>query len=109
MNAAGDWTDACALSELSAEQCRVVEIEGIEVGLVLRAGQPVALLNHCPHFGGPLAHGAVARDEIVCPWHRFRFHLADGRSVTNPKMQATWLPARVANSRVEVDLSAIAP
>lgn len=35
----------------------------------------------CPHQGGPLCNGFVEKSgELVCPWHRFRFNLADGTS-----------------------------
>jgi 3-phenylpropionate/trans-cinnamate dioxygenase ferredoxin subunit len=106
----GTLLDACALDELSTEGCLLVDLEGLEVGLVLHAGQPVAIVNRCPHFGGPLAQGpiSVARGEIICPWHRFRFGLASGKSVTNPAMVAPLLPTVVRGDRVLVDVGALA-
>jgi 3-phenylpropionate/trans-cinnamate dioxygenase ferredoxin subunit len=70
----------------------------------------VAVLNDCPHFGGPLAQGAVsvARGEIICPWHRFRFDLSTGQSVTNPAMVAPLLATEVRGDRVWVDVTALA-
>lgn len=99
--------DVCALVDLSAEQTRLVAIAGRQVGLVLYQGRPVAILNACPHYGGPLAQGPIsqARGEITCPWHRFRFDLATGRSVTNPAMVAPLLPTVVRDGRVLVDVS----
>ncbi|HLH22822.1 MAG TPA: Rieske 2Fe-2S domain-containing protein [Chloroflexota bacterium] len=101
------WVEACRLDALSSERCTLVTLDGLEVGLLLHAGQPVAVVNNCPHFGGPLAQGPVstARGEIICPWHRFRFDLATGRSVTNPAMAAPLLRTDVRDGTVWVDLS----
>ena len=100
---------ACALRQLSAEQCTLVPLAGRIVGLVLHDGRPVAIVNDCPHFGGPLAQGPIntARGEIICPWHKFRFALATGQSVTNPAMMAPLLPTEVRGETVWVDVSAL--
>jgi 3-phenylpropionate/trans-cinnamate dioxygenase ferredoxin subunit len=101
--------EACPLDELSAERCKLVGLAGRQVGLVLYAGRPVALVNDCPHFGGPLAQGPISttRGEIICPWHKFRFDLATGQSVTNPAMVAPLLPTEVRGDTVWVDVGAL--
>lgn len=102
--------EACSLDQLSTEQCVLVRLAGRQVGLVLHGGRPVAVVNDCPHFGGPLAQGAIsaARGEIICPWHRFRFDLGTGQSVTNPALVAPLLPTEVRGDKVWVDVSALA-
>ena len=103
------FVEACSLDELATDHCLLLRLAGRPVGLVLHEERPVAVLNDCPHFGGPLAQGAVsvARGEIICPWHRFRFELGSGRSVTNPAMVAVMLPTEVRGDRVWVDVSAL--
>jgi 3-phenylpropionate/trans-cinnamate dioxygenase ferredoxin subunit len=105
----GALVEACALDQLSAEQTFLVMLAGRRVGLLLHRGQPVAVLDRCPHFSGPLAQGPIstARGEIICPWHRFRFDLTTGQSVTNPAMVATVLPTEVRGDRVWVNVSAL--
>ena len=44
----------------------------------------------CPHLGGPLDGGAVARATVTCPWHGRRYSLQSGRCV----------PARGAGPRL---------
>ena len=41
----------------------------------------VAVQSFCPHLDGPLFQGTRAGDddEIVCPWHRWRFALRTGK------------------------------
>ena len=39
-----------------------------------RAGRVFAVDGVCPHKGGPLADGMLgANDQVVCPYHQFRF------------------------------------
>ena len=33
----------------------------------------------CPHWGGPMEEAEIAGEYAVCPWHGYRFDLADGR------------------------------
>ncbi len=105
----GTPVEACALNELSAEKAVLVMLAGRRVGLLLYQGQPVAVPDRCPHFSGPLAQGRIstARGEIICPWHRFRFDLTTGQSVTNPAMMATLLPVEVRGDNVWVDLGSL--
>jgi nitrite reductase (NADH) small subunit len=73
----------CRLSELEEARPRLVRVEGRAVAVVRIGGDVFAIGAVCPHWGGPLADGQVsaARAEIVCPWHRFRYSLRDGRCV----------------------------
>lgn len=34
--------------------------------------------NSCPHAGGNLAAGEVARGKVTCPWHQWEFELDSG-------------------------------
>ena len=50
---------------------------------VFRDGEAVvALSDRCPHAGGSLGQGWVEEGEVVCPLHRWRFRLGDGRCTT---------------------------
>jgi len=44
----------------------------------------VAVQSFCPHLEGPLFQGTRAADEIVCPWHRWRFALRTGELLEAP-------------------------
>ena len=43
-----------------------------------RDGRLFAVDGTCPHKGGPLADGMLAGDQVVCPYHAFRFHRETG-------------------------------
>jgi nitrite reductase/ring-hydroxylating ferredoxin subunit len=36
--------------------------------------------TRCPHRGGPLEDAEISDGHVVCPWHGYRFSLADGRA-----------------------------
>ncbi len=48
--------------------------------LVEADGVFLAHSAECPHWGGPLSECDVEKGEITCPWHGYRFEVAEGRS-----------------------------
>jgi 3-phenylpropionate/trans-cinnamate dioxygenase ferredoxin subunit len=42
-----------------------------------------AFAYKCPHAGGLLAHGHIdPHGNVVCPLHRYKYSIANGRNVT---------------------------
>ncbi len=41
-------------------------------------GEYAALLNKCPHQGGPLAEGSIENGMLRCPWHGWDYHPTTG-------------------------------
>ena len=77
-----EWVPVCRFDELPSGRARSYEVSGLSLALV-RAGEAiVALSDRCPHAGGSLGQGWVEDNEIVCPLHRWRFKLSDGRCST---------------------------
>ena len=72
--------------------CRIDDIPPLGARRVQRrAGGPVAvfrtadnrvfaLLDRCPHKGGPLSQGIVFGDHVACPLHNWAIALVDGRA-----------------------------
>ena len=48
-------------------------------------GEIVAVECWCPHMQGPLFEGTRRGNEVICPWHAWRFSLEDG--------SCRWAPA----------------
>ena len=87
-------------AEIRPGQRKIVEVEGISIGVFNIDGTFYALRNRCPHQGAPLCLGSLkgttlpsqpgeylwARDgEILrCPWHGWEFDVTTGRSICNP-------------------------
>jgi len=79
----------CQASEVPSEGAKLVTLNQQEIAIIGRDGTFYAIENRCPHKGGPLGLGRVKNGIITCPWHRFRFELESGKSVTNQAMRAT--------------------
>ena len=96
----------CRLDELGEGTVRRVVLGTRAVALVRCAGKLYAFADTCPHKGGFLSEGQVhaGRGELICPWHRFRFRLADGASVTNPELVARTYPVSVEDGDVVIGL-----
>jgi nitrite reductase/ring-hydroxylating ferredoxin subunit len=101
--APAEFARALRDTELPEGQHRRVEVAGVAVLLVRRAGRVHALGERCSHMGGPLAEGEVWDDSVVCPWHGSRFALEDGRVLGGPAtMPQPCFETRVRNGWIEV-------
>ena len=61
----------------------VAEAGGKKMTLALVGNDVFACAYKCPHAGGVLADGFIdATGNIVCPLHRYKFNLVNGRNVS---------------------------
>lgn len=60
---------------------RVARPAGLDVAVFRNdAGGVFALLDRCPHKGGPLSHGIVFGTQVACPLHNWTIGLCDGQA-----------------------------
>ncbi|MEO6804464.1 MAG: DUF2231 domain-containing protein [Granulicella sp.] len=79
------------------------EHNGVPILLVRRGSEIFALAETCSHLSGPLSEGELIGNSIVCPWHKSRFALEDGRVLDGPAVHPQpCLQARVQNGQIEV-------
>jgi nitrite reductase/ring-hydroxylating ferredoxin subunit len=82
-----DWDDfvtALPEAELREADPKRIDVRGVPVMLVGRAGRICALADSCAHLGGPLSEGQVDDVAVRCPWHGSRFSLDDGAVLEGP-------------------------
>ena len=74
------WTPICGVAEIPLLGARRVQRErGLPVALFRTAEDHVhALLDRCPHRGGPLSQGIVFGTAVACPLHNWTIEFADG-------------------------------
>jgi len=80
MNAAAEWTAICKVEDIPVlGSRRVARPRGVDVA-VFRNGsdQVFAVLDRCPHKGGPLSQGIVFGTSVACPLHNWTISLEDG-------------------------------
>ena len=76
-----DWQVICRVEDIPVLGARRVARErGVDVA-VFRNGedQVFALLDRCPHKGGPLSQGIVFGTSVACPLHNWTIGLDDGQ------------------------------
>ena len=75
-----DWTVICRVDEIPVlGSRRVARPRGMDVAVFRNdQDQVFALLDRCPHKGGPLSQGIVFGTSVACPLHNWTIGLADG-------------------------------
>jgi nitrite reductase/ring-hydroxylating ferredoxin subunit len=72
-------------------------------------GEPIAMLDRCPHRDIALSGGIVKDGTLVCPGHFWRFDLTTGARTDLPERGATRYPTRVVDGWVEALLPPARP
>lgn len=111
--------------ESEFEECdrRVIDVNGVEIGVFLVKGSFHAYESKCAHQGGPVCQGRIykrveenlAQDgtsaglkysedrlHIVCPWHGYEYDLETGMFPTNPKARLRKFKVSVRDGKVYV-------
>src|SRR6266851_5605208 len=83
--------------------CRVDELVPGEGKLVELDGKYFAIDDVCPHMGGSLSEGAVQQGIVTCPWHGWRFRLADGAWADSPRVKIGAYPVHEADGSVQLE------
>ncbi|MCY7420613.1 MAG: nitrite reductase (NAD(P)H) small subunit [Chitinophagaceae bacterium] len=61
----------------------IVDVNGKTINLARTNNKVFACAHKCPHASGILADGFIdATNNIVCPLHRYKFNLTNGRNVS---------------------------
>lgn len=77
-----EWTRICTLDDIPVLGSRRVErATGLDVAIFRNSQDEVfALLDRCPHKGGPLSQGIVFGTSVACPLHNWTIGLCDGQA-----------------------------
>ena len=72
----------CKVTDIPILGSRIVKREGETDIAIFRndKDQVFALLDKCPHKGGPLSQGIVHGESVTCPLHSWKISLADGQA-----------------------------
>ncbi len=76
------WTPICRVSDIPSLGARRVGRPGAVAVAIFRtaADKVFALLDRCPHKGGPLSQGIVFGDSVACPLHNWTIALDSGEA-----------------------------
>ena len=74
------WKAICRVEDIPVLGARrVARDQGLDVAIFRNdADEVFALLDRCPHKGGPLSQGIVFGQQVACPLHNWTIGLCDG-------------------------------
>ena len=76
------WKEICRVEDIPVlGSRRVARDHGLDVAVFRNdANEVFALLDRCPHKGGPLSQGIVFGTRVACPLHNWTIGLCDGQA-----------------------------
>ena len=77
-----EWKTICRIDDIPVLGARRVRRPaGTDVAIFRTESNRVfALLDRCPHKGGPLSQGIVFGEHVACPLHNWAISLEDGQA-----------------------------
>ncbi|MCG2583556.1 nitrite reductase small subunit NirD [Massilia sp. TS11] len=102
-----EWKTICKVSDIPVLGARVVARgDAVPVAIFRNSEDKVfALLDKCPHKGGPLSQGIVFGERVACPLHNWQIELHNGCAVSPDEGCTQRFAVRVENGEVALDLS----
>ena len=99
-----DWKTICRVDDIPVLGARRVRRPaGADVAVFRTADDRVfALLDRCPHKGGPLSQGIVFGEHVACPLHNWAISLVDGEARAPDIGCATRFAVRVEAGQVSL-------
>jgi nitrite reductase (NADH) small subunit len=105
-----EWTVICRVDEIPVLGARrVARPVGAPVAVFRNDQEQVfAVLDRCPHKGGPLSQGIVFGTSVACPLHNWTIGLADGCAKAPDEGCVPTFACRVEGGRVLLDARELA-
>jgi len=91
------------VGEIAAGEARVVIVDDREIAVFNLGDRWRAVVNQCPHRGGPLGAGYAEDGVVTCPWHGWEFNLDTGVAGHRDDITVGCFPVRVENDTVIVE------
>src|SRR5260370_29777860 len=94
----------CRVDEVPDGEGKTVVVGQKLIAVFRHEGNYFAIDDSCPHMGTSLSGGWVDQGIVTCPWHAWRFRLADGAWADNPRIKIGCYPVRVVGDDIQVEI-----
>ena len=104
------WIPICHLDDIPVlGSRRVTRPQGAAVA-IFRTGtdRVFALLDRCPHKGGPLSQGIVFGESVACPLHNWTIGLCDGVAAAPDQGCTPRFSVQVQDGQIRLDADELA-
>ncbi|MEB0137040.1 nitrite reductase small subunit NirD [Actimicrobium sp. CCC2.4] len=104
------WKVICRVDDIPVLGSRIVQRGGkVPVAIFRNTEDKIfALLDKCPHKGGPLSQGIVFGEKVACPLHNWNIELASGCALAPDEGCTQTFSVRIDNGDVALDLQELA-
>lgn len=101
------WKAVCNVADIPVLGARVVKRPGKADVAIFRNGEDkvFALLDRCPHKGGPLSQGIVFGERVACPLHNWNIQLDSGCAIAPDEGCTQKFSVKVEDGKVYLDLA----
>ena len=105
-----EWKKICMVDEIPVlGSRRVARSQGIDVAVFRNDRDEVfALLDRCPHKGGPLSQGIVFGQSVACPLHNWTIDLNGGCAKAPDEGCTPKFAVQVVDGGVHLDVAELA-
>ncbi|MFZ1991101.1 MAG: nitrite reductase small subunit NirD [Alphaproteobacteria bacterium] len=108
MTEAGNWVDVGSVGDIPVRGARVARTEFGDIA-IFKAGDGAlfALLDRCPHKGGPLSQGIVHGRAVTCPLHNWVIELETGEARAPDQGCVKTIPLKIESGRILIRADAL--
>lgn len=101
------WRNVCHISDIPTLGARVIQREGQDNVAIFRAADDrvFAVVDRCPHKGGPLSAGLMHGQSVTCPLHGWVLDLDNGQAQAPDEGCVHTLPVKVDDGAVYLALA----
>jgi len=105
-----DWKVICRVDDIPVlGSRRVARTAGLDVAVFRNdQNQVFALLDRCPHKGGPLSQGIVFGTSVACPLHNWTIDLTGGCAKAPDEGCTPKFSVHIADGTVHLDTHELA-
>ena len=105
-----EWKKICLVNDIpQLGSRRVARAKGLDVAVFRNdQDQVFALLDRCPHKGGPLSQGIVFGTSVACPLHNWTIDLEGGCARAPDAGCTQKFSVRVTDGAVHLDTTELA-
>ena len=110
--AARNWVEVGRLDDIPRRGARrVIVAHGAAPIAVFRTGDDAvfALVDRCPHRGGPLSEGIIEGNAVACPLHGWVIDLASGNAAAPDVGCTLTVPVKLVGDRILLSRAALEP
>ncbi len=106
-----EWVALCGVEDVPVLGSRVVQRQkGHPVAVFRNTENKVfALLDKCPHKGGPLSQGIVFGEKVACPLHNWNIELVSGCAVAPDEGCSQKFAVQIEDGQIYLNRAELTP